>query len=234
MNLGHPERAEALAGEYVLGTLRGAARARFARLARTERSLAEAVRRWEERLLPFADQVAPVLPPARVWPSIRARIHGPGAPPQRASPSGGSGWWRAVALASLTLVVVLAVALLRPPSEAAAFVVVLAGEDGKPALVASTEGASAYLTVTAVAPVAQAADRALELWMLPAQGNPRSLGLVTDLAARGIARVALPGRPDQALRDIPALAISLEPKGGSVTGLPTGPVLYKGSVQRLD
>lgn len=234
MNLGHPERAEALAGEYVLGTLRGPARARFERLSRTERNLAEAVRRWEERLLPFADQVPPVVPPARVWQSIRARIRAPGAPPLRASPGGGSGWWRAVALSSLALALVLAVALFRPPGEGAALVVVLAGADGKPVLVASTEGASSYLTVTAVAPVALAADRALELWMLPAQGNPRPLGLLTDLATRGVARVALPGRPEQALRDIPALAISLEPKGGSPTGLPTGPVLYKGPLQRLD
>jgi len=31
----------------------------------------------------------------------------------------------------------------------------------------------------------------------------------------------------------PALAVSLEPRGGSPTGLPTGPVLYTGPVQRL-
>ena len=33
---------------------------------------------------------------------------------------------------------------------------------------------------------------------------------------------------DQALGDVPALAISLEPPGGSPTGQPTGPVLYSG------
>jgi anti-sigma-K factor RskA len=33
---------------------------------------------------------------------------------------------------------------------------------------------------------------------------------------------------DQTLRDFPALAISIEPEGGSRTGLPTGPVVAKG------
>jgi anti-sigma-K factor RskA len=33
---------------------------------------------------------------------------------------------------------------------------------------------------------------------------------------------------DQSLGEIPALAVSLEPKGGSPTGAPTGPVLFTG------
>ena len=32
--------------------------------------------------------------------------------------------------------------------------------------------------------------------------------------------------------NIPALAVSLEPPGGSTTGAPTGPVLYTGRVER--
>ena len=33
---------------------------------------------------------------------------------------------------------------------------------------------------------------------------------------------------DQSLADAPTLAVSLEPKGGSPTGAPTGPVLLSG------
>jgi anti-sigma-K factor RskA len=33
---------------------------------------------------------------------------------------------------------------------------------------------------------------------------------------------------DESLKDFPALAISVEPAGGSKTGLPTGPVVAKG------
>jgi anti-sigma-K factor RskA len=78
-----------------------------------------------------------------------------------------------------------------------------------------------------------APDRALELWMLPDGGNPRSLGVVPIVTPPGIARVELPATADQALQSIPALAVSLEPAGGSPTGQPTGPVLYTGPVQRL-
>jgi anti-sigma-K factor RskA len=66
-----------------------------------------------------------------------------------------------------------------------------------------------------------------ELWALPAQpgGAPRSLGLIP---ANEKGNIRLVAAADQSLRDVPALAISLEPAGGSKTGLPTGPVLASG------
>jgi anti-sigma-K factor RskA len=233
VNLNHPERADALAAEYVLGTLRGRARARFEKLMRTERGLADAVRAWEERLLPLAESLPPVTPPARVWRAIRTRIHATAAPQTRL---GSLGWWRGLALASLAVAVALAVVLLMPTPEqpAGSLVVVLAGPDAKPALVATTDRNSRYLTLAAIVPVALPADRTLELWLLPEHGNPRSLGLVSAVAPAGIARIALPDKAGQALHNIPVLAVSLEPQGGSPTGLPTGPVLYSGPVRQLD
>ena len=234
MNLRDPERADALAGEYVLGTLRGRARQRFERLARTERIVADAVRGWEERLLPLAEALPPIAPPSRVWAAILARIRSaPAAPRARSLLWTPVGWWRGLALVGLATSLALAVALLKPAPPEGTLVVVLAGQDAKPALVATSARASRYLTVKAIAPVAVAPDRALELWMLPAQGNPRSLGLVSMVSPAGVARIELPAAADQTLQNIPALAISLEPAGGSPTGLPTGPVLYSGPVQRL-
>lgn len=232
MNLDDPKRADAVAGEYVLGTLHARARARFERLARTERSVADAIRGWEERLLPLSEILPPVEPPSRVWTAIRTRIGASAAPFPLSAPRARGGWWRGLALASLTLAFALAVALFRPAPERpeGALLIVLSGQDAKPALLATTDRSSRYLTVTVVAPLAVAADRALELWLLPDGGSPRSLGLV---APAGNARLALPATADQALQHIPTLAVSLEPKGGSPTGLPTGPVLYSGPVQRL-
>jgi anti-sigma-K factor RskA len=229
MNVREPKRADALAAEYVLGTLRGRARERFERLARTDRALADAVRNWEDRLLPLAEELPPVAPPARVWTAILARVRG--APPARASLWSSLGLWRALAVASLATVVALSVVVFRPTPALpeGALVVVLAGTDAKPALVASAGRLGRTLSVKPVARVDVAADRALELWMLPDGGNPRSLGLIS---ATGVARVALSVPADEALRNIPALAVSLEPSGGSPTGLPTGPVLYTGPVQR--
>jgi anti-sigma-K factor RskA len=230
MNLDRPERARALAAEYVLGTLRGRARQRLERLAHTNRALADAVRDWEERLLPLAEALPPVAPPERVWRSIESRIRGAAATP-RASFWSSLGLWRGLALASLATVMALSVLLLKPAPERpeGAVLVVLAGSDAKPALIASADRSGRYLSVKAVTRVDVPADRALQLWMLPDGGNPRSLGLID---ATGSARVALAGPADEALRNIPALAVSLEPRGGSPTGLPTGPVLYSGPVQR--
>jgi anti-sigma-K factor RskA len=232
MNLRDPGRADALAAEYVLGTLRGRARERVARLARSEPVLADAVRRWEDRLLPFAESLPVIAPPARVWEAIIERTRG-GARPAGARVSLWSslGLWRGVAFAGLASAIVLAVALFSAaPREQGTIVAVLAAQDAKPALVAIADRTGRFLTVKAVTPIEVAADRTLQLWALPPQGNPRSLGLI---AKSGIARLALASPADQALQNVPTLAISLEPLGGSPTGLPTGPVLYTGSLQRV-
>jgi anti-sigma-K factor RskA len=231
MNLRTPGRTDALAAQYVLGTLRGRARERFERLARSDAALGDAVRQWEERLVPLAEALPPVRPPQRVWQAILRRIRGSGARARSALWSS-LGLWRGLALAGLAAAFVLAVALFTPAPERpeGTLVVVLAAQDAKPALVASADRTGRVLTVKAIAPVELAADRALELWALPDRGNPRSLGLV---AATGVVRLALPAPADQALQSVPALAVSLEPRGGSPTGQPTGPVLYTGPVQRL-
>jgi anti-sigma-K factor RskA len=108
--------------------------------------------------------------------------------------------------------------------------VVLAAQDQPPALVATMERDSRTMTVKVVggAPVPQ--DRSLELWMLPQGAAPRSLGVVPST---GVGRVTLPALPDVALANVPALAVSLEQRGGSPTGAPQGPVLYTGKVEKF-
>lgn len=233
MNYRTPERADALAAEYVLGTLSSRARVRFAKLAAADRVLGNAVRTWEERLLPFAESVAPVTPPPQVWARIAARVQRNRAP-QQASPSlwANLGLWRGLTLAGFATALALSLVLLTPPVERPEqnLVAVLAGPDTKPALIASAERGGRTLLIKPIAPLVVAADKALELWALPEGSPPRSLGLISP---SGIIRVALPQRADAALARVPALAVSLEPAGGSTTGLPTGPVLYSGAIQQL-
>ncbi len=233
MNYSTPDRADALAAQYVLGTLSPRARARLTRLLRTDGALADAVRVWEERLLPLTEGVPPVTPPARVWQAVATRIWHRGAPASEPM----SVWaklnlWRGLTLAGFATAMALAFVLLSPPPQRpeGSLVAVLGGKDAIPVLVASADRDGRFLTIKALATIDLAADRALELWALPEKGNPRSLGLI---ASSGVVRVALRDGAASALRDIPALAVSLEPKGGSPTGLPTGPVLYSGTIQRL-
>ena len=233
MNYLKPERLDALAAQYVLGTLSRAARDRVARLARGNETVAAALRAWENRLLPLAESLPPVSPSERVWPAILGRIQGQ----RESSPIWANlGLWRGLTLAGFATAVALAVVLLtpRPETPIETLVVVLAGQDARPALVVSADRAGRTLTVKAVAPVQPVADRVLQLWALPEQGNPRSLGLIPATgAASRVLRLDLPAPAGLALQNIPALAISLEPQGGSPTGLPTGPVLYSGPIQRL-
>jgi anti-sigma-K factor RskA len=224
MNLRTPGRADALAAEYVLGTLRGRARQRFERLARSDLALGEAVRKWEERLVPLAEELPPLAPPARVWTAILARIRGTGrAPRGMASLWESVSLWRGLALAGLAAVIALAVVLLTPAPEGT-MVVVLAAQDGKPMLVASADRGARYLTVKALTPVSVVADRSLQLWALPERAiRVRSARRGGRTCRRRADRSA--GVRGSTLQNVPALAASPSPRG-SPTGLPTGPVLY--------
>lgn len=91
-------------------------------------------------------------------------------------------------------------------------------------LVATAGQADKVLLVNTLDPAIQVSGRSLELWALPRDGKPKSLGLVG--AERALLRLA--DTAERSLGNVPALAISLEPQGGSPSGQPTGPVLYSG------
>lgn len=219
-----PLLRERLAAEYALGTLRGAARARFRRWIREDGALARAVDEWESRLAPMAAGVEPVRPPARVWKEIEARLHA--AP----LPSGKRGFlWRSLGLvaggAAAALAIMTVVLSLQTPVTGEYLAVLSDPKTRKPVLLVSAGRQDDRLRIKTLDPAIQVANASLELWALPAEGKPRSLGLIPS-ARKGELQLAFAA--DRALSDVPALAISLEPVGGSPTGAPTGPVLYTG------
>jgi anti-sigma-K factor RskA len=86
------------------------------------------------------------------------------------------------------------------------------------------------LRIRVIGHAEMAPDTAWELWMLPGGDKPPvSLGLISthETQTLTVAEQLAP-RLDEAW----GLAMSLEPKGGSPTGVPTGPVLYKGQCVR--
>jgi anti-sigma-K factor RskA len=238
MNLSQPDRArrlDALAAQYALGTLSAGARRRLAKIAAKDRSVGAAMRDWELRLGALADGVQPVVPAPRVWEGICKRLGLTVADAGRQAPT--SWWtslslWRGLALAGFALAFALATTLLAPPAERTdeRIVVVLAGQDQKPAFIASAERGGRFLTVKAIGALNIPAERALELWALPDGKDPRSLGVISTT---GVARVPLGASAGVALQGVPALAVSVEPPGGSPTGKPTGPVICSGAVQYL-
>jgi anti-sigma-K factor RskA len=233
MDYGREALADALAAQYVAGTLRGRARRRFESLLAGHPALRMAVRDWQQRLIPLTAVVEPEAPPAAVWRRIEHQLW-PGDAP--AAAAGLPRWWQRVALwrgisalatvAALSLAVLLAV----PPPAQPPVVVVLQGTGGAAqgisSFVASVSADGGAMVMRPLMPVTVAPDRALELWSVPPQGAPTSLGLISPSGATVLARERL---PRTLLRGGTAqLAVSLEPPGGSPTGAPTGPVLYAG------
>jgi anti-sigma-K factor RskA len=70
MNYNKPELLDALAGQYVLGTLKGLARKRFQRLMLSLPQAREATIMWEQNLNDLASAITPQTPSAQVWQNI--------------------------------------------------------------------------------------------------------------------------------------------------------------------
>ena len=239
MNYRDPRTREALAAEYVLGTLHGAARTRFEKLLREDRALRDAVDRWQEELYPaFLDALPERRPPARVWQAIAART-GPAPARPSSSVERTANWalkrhlqfwrgWAAVAsAAALALAVYVGIDLMRmqPPLTVDYVAVVNDGEQ-QPAWLVEVDADYRRVNVQALRQQPLPADRSFELWLLPEQGqNPISVGLVP---AQGETVLTLTPELRERLATAAGLAVSLEPAGGSPTGQPTGPVLYQG------
>jgi anti-sigma-K factor RskA len=69
--------------------------------------------------------------------------------------------------------------------------------------------------------------RAAELWLIPADGKPRPMGLVDPSKP---ASMPMPPAFKALTKEKATLALSIEPAGGSTTGLPTGPVVAVGQL----
>ncbi len=236
-----PEEIQVLAGEYVLGAL-DAAEMRIVRLrAAADPALARAITAWEHRLAPLAETVAPVAPPAALWSRIAAateevgegpaglqapaeRLVPPARPPRplRAPPPRRVWPWQAATVAALALAAGFAAVALLPHHEPAEQVAALSPPNAAgPGFVAEVRR-DGSMVLTALAPVPVPAGRDLELWILPKGATaPRSLGVVTAAGRR----IVLPTPPTPGTQ----LMVSVEPKGGSPTGAPTGPVVYAGA-----
>lgn len=235
MKYTQPELREALAASYVLGTLRGAARRRFVRLLTADQSLSPLVEKWENYLTPLAARVTPVEPPERVWRAIEARIARSQGVAGLTQASASSWWdslafWRNWGLAATGLAAALLIATVvikpQPPAESA-MVAVLSTPENVPRMI--VEKHAGMLKVKVVKAWATLPENDLELWVVPKEGAPRSLGVVSHARDSEVRK----GDLENLLADGAAFAISKEPKGGSPSGAPTGPILCSGAIAKM-
>jgi anti-sigma-K factor RskA len=223
------EDLDGLAAEYVLGTLGDdERRAAAARLA-ADPAFRAAVAGWEKRLQPLADATPPVPPPAHVRDRVMAAIAAASAAPSVSNSvvalhRSVRRWRIAAAAAGLAAAVLAGVVILdrTQPAPQTEFVAVLTAEGANPAFVATVDVARGTMSLRQVASEPAPAGRSYELWAIVPDRPPRSLGLVEQAS---LSR-ALTETP---LKDL-TFAITLEQSGGSPTGAPQGPVVFKGSL----
>ena len=216
MNYRDPQLIETLAGEYALGTLHGAARRRFEALRRERDDVDREATWWEESLSAWALHVPPVAPPKRVWKGIARRIDARRSQPMDSRP------WLGIA-ASVLFVGLMSLFLLRPddiPREPVPHQVAVIQDEDHAALWRISvldEG----LDVRHIAADAPGPNQDYELWLLTDDG-PVSLGLLPQTGER---RLSLPEALLRQVQTGGAVAVSVEPEGGSPEPVPTGPVI---------
>lgn len=244
--------AQALAGEYVLGTLPSNRRRAVAAALEHDAALRAAVQAWEERLLPLTTLAAPVAPSPQLWQRIdNALALAPvaaGAQPARAPAPAGKWWdslmlWRALAGGALAAAIMAVVVMPRITSAPAPImlVVLAAPQSLRPGwIVQSTDARHVRLVPLGQSGPGQSesaqtelanksANKSLQFWT-KADGwkGPVSLGLVTPGQEHTVSLDKLPPiQPNQLFE------ITLEPASGSPIGRPTGPVLYIGRAVTL-
>jgi anti-sigma-K factor RskA len=204
--LSRREEDDALAAEYVLGVLIARDREAVERRMKADPGFAGLVAGWEERLSSLNDGYEPV-PAPNLLPKIEARLF---PKPGHGVSSALLRWLSGLAVAA-SLVIVL-VATLTPPQQV--LVATLATGDARLSYEVRSFGDT--LQVTRVAGVPAASGLVHEFWVIAPGAAPVSLGLLE--AETLTVRYPVP----------PAgwtLAVSVEPAGGSPTGVPTGPVI---------
>ena len=224
MNYQTPERRRALAADYAIGLMPPTARKRFEHLLQDDAPLRAELARWNTHLSQLTEPLLEQPVPDHVWQAIVARIE-----PQTLHVPARRPFWSWVRLSALacSLLIALTVGLLYNRDSVQYKATLLSGT-AQPGL--SIEAHSDYLRVRPLELAAVDGGRSLELWAIPVEGKPVSLGLIPR---DGDGRIVLSQSQQQLIRIPVVLAVSLEPQGGSPTGQPTGPVLYQGPLASL-
>ncbi|PTQ59483.1 anti-sigma-K factor RskA [Sphingomonas sp. PP-CE-3G-477] len=220
------------AAELALGLLEGEERGAALRRVLAEPGFAAQVEWWRSRFAALFDLWPEYAAPPHLAARIEASLDSP-----TAAKTSRFAWPALAAVTSAIAASLLLFVMVRPeptvpvaqpvPVARASSVLVAMLGDAKSPVAAVYDPANGALRVAAGPGVPDA--RVAQLWVIGGDGVPHSLGLLsgrpTSLAPKGIDRGRIaPGA---------TLAISVEPLGGSPTGLPTGPVVATGVVARV-
>ena len=191
MNYQTPSLRRTLAADYAIGVMPAAARRRFEQLLLEDAALRAELAHWQDSLASLTEALPEQPVPERVWQGITARID----PQKLHVPQKRSFWnWMRVTAALCSLVVVVFLSVLYNRDEAR-YSATLLTADSQPALRVLAH--DNYLQVEPLALAAVDPERSLELWAIPANGKPMSLGVIPARPA-GPAKAASAKPPCQA------------------------------------
>jgi anti-sigma-K factor RskA len=215
---------EAVAGEYVLGTLDADERSAVSARRERDPALDRAIRRWETDFAPLMEVGEPVQPPTTEATTEAAPKPDSNVIALRRKLN----VWRTIAVVTSAMAASLAFLItwqgVPLPGQDSRLVAVLQKDSNSPAFLVTVDLPTRMLTVKPLTSPA-APDKSYELWLVNASlGEPRSLGVIS---APLTVSQNLRGYDPRVIEGS-AVAISLEPRGGSPTGKVTGPVLYSG------
>jgi anti-sigma-K factor RskA len=245
--MSNPDDIDALAAEFVLGTLDQSERQDVIARRGREPVLNAALEAWELRFGPLAETVPSVAPPSDLFDRIEAKLDRlPLSAASAAAPAGLQeappppdnvidlelrlGRWRRRALGLGLLAACLTAGIgvrewMRPAAPKN-YVAVLQKDAASTAFLLSVDLETRAFTIRPVAAQPEP-GKSFELWLVDSKLGPKSLGVVGDqpvttrASLRAYDRMTVAGA---------TYAISVEPSGGSPSGAPTGPVVFSGQL----
>ncbi|RZA06602.1 MAG: anti-sigma factor [Moraxellaceae bacterium] len=230
MNYLTDSRRNALASEYVLGTLKGPARIRFQRLLMQHQDMRQTLWRWENHLNALGGSLRPQVLPPHVWEKIQTQLGFNDVAAQTnlstatvvKFPTAAIKKWQWLTGLSAAAAIIFAVLLFVPSgSEHISTPQLAIVQSEKSQALWVIELNEKNINVQATTTFQAQHDRDYELWIVAKDGRaPISLGLLPKQGRRVLPRADIIDKVE-----IAALAVSLEPLGGSPNGQPTT-VLY--------
>lgn len=227
---GGPEDDRVLVAEYALGLLDGRERVVMAHRIETEPELGAEMRVWRERLASLDGEFADIAPPSDTLGKIEHRLWGEAERPAR--------WWDslllwrwATSVAAAVAVVAIGLNVMFPRPDATALATQLvaalqANEGSGVEFVAFYDQVSGEVRITSLSGEAFA-DKDYELWYIKGDAPAVSMGVLPINQKR---EIPLDAAAKAGIEAGTTLAVTLEQKGGSPTGVAQGPIVAVGKV----
>lgn len=218
---------DALASEYILGTLQGKARKRFEKILDSDPELRLRVQEWSHRLAPLSSGLTPVTPPKTVWKRIQAQL-----PHKRFSLRsllrvwGNLNFWRGLSMATASLLVGFISVSLLPIQQVAKsdeMMVVVNNKFAQPVWIIETSAKDEMMKVKTLRSVDMGPDKACALWLTWDDGMTMSLGMLPEKT--GMMEMKKPPMPGRSLNKA-KVVVSLEPMHNDDKSAINGPLLF--------